>query len=182
MSLIGFARVSSVSQDLTDQLNKLGNYGCEKIFNSKHSAKAEANKQALDELLDYVRTGDTVVVTKIDRFGRSLSQVLSTIELLSAKGVNLIAIDQHIDTNNNDPMSKAMVQLLGMFAEMERNFIVSRTTEGKVSSGNYGGRKPKLTPDEKQKIKIQLKNGVSKMKLSKMYNVSRATILNIENS
>ena len=182
MSLIGFARVSSVSQDLTDQLKKLGNYGCAKIFNSKHSAKAEANKQALDELLDYVRTGDTVVVTKIDRFGRSLSQVLSTIELLSAKGVNLIAIDQHIDTNNNDPMSKAMVQLLGMFAEMERNFIVSRTTEGKIASGNFGGRKSKLTCQQKLDIKEKLSKGVSKVKLSKEYNVSRATILNIQNS
>ncbi|WP_105174009.1 recombinase family protein [Pseudoalteromonas sp. T1lg122] len=182
MSLIGFARVSTVSQDLTDQLNKLAHYGCEKIFNSKHSAKAEANKQALNELIDYVRTGDTVVVTKIDRFGRSLSQVLSTIELLSAKGVNLIAIDQNIDTSHSDPMSKAMVQLLAMFAEMERNFIVSRTTEGKIASGNFGGRKPKLTPEDKQKIKVKLKRGVSKMELSKQYNVSRATILNIQNS
>ena len=180
MSLIGFARVSTVSQDLADQLNKLAKYGCEKIFNSKHSAKAEANKQALDELLDYVRTGDTVVVTKIDRFGRSLSQVLSTIEHLSAKGVNLIAIDQHIDTNNNDPMSKAMVQLLGMFAEMERNFIVSRTTEGKIASGNFGGRKPKLTCQQKLDIKEKLSKGVSKVKLSDEYKVSRATILNIQ--
>lgn len=182
MSQIGFARVSTVNQDLTDQLNKLANYGCEKIFNSKHSAKAEANRQALSELLDYVRAGDTVVVTKIDRFGRSLSQVLSTIELLNAKGVNLIAIDQNIDTSNKDPMSKAMVQLLGMFAEMERNFIVSRTTEGKIASGNFGGRKPKLTPEDKQKIKIKLKRGISKMELSKQFNVSRATILNVQNS
>ncbi|WP_392352520.1 recombinase family protein [Pseudoalteromonas rhizosphaerae] len=182
MSLIGFARVSTVSQDLTDQLNKLAHHGCEKIFNSKHSAKAEANKQALSELLDYVRTGDTVVVTKIDRFGRSLSQVLSTIELLSAKGVNLIAIDQNIDTSHNDPMSKAMVQLLGMFAEMERNFIVSRTTEGKIASGNFGGRKSKLTSQQKLDIKEKLSKGVSKVKLSDEYQVSRATILNIQKS
>jgi DNA invertase Pin-like site-specific DNA recombinase len=182
MSLIGFARVSTVSQDLTEQLAKLNSYGCEKVFNGKHSGKAEANKHALDELLAYVRSGDTVVVTKIDRFGRSLSQVLSTIELLNTKGVNLIAIDQNIDTSNQDPMSKAMVQLLGMFAEMERNFIVTRTTEGKIASGNFGGRKPKLTPDQKNDIKAKLSNGTSKVKLAKEYAVSRATILNIENA
>lgn len=182
MSLIGFARVSTIGQDLTDQLNKLGSYGCEKVFNSKHSGKAETNKQALDELLTYVRSGDTVVVTKLDRFGRSLSQVLNTIELLNAKGINLIAIDQNIDTSNKDPMSKAMVQLLGMFAEMERNFIISRTTEGKIASGNFGGRKPKLTPQDKKEIKVKLKNGTSKVQLSKEYKVSRSTILNIENA
>lgn len=182
MSLIGYARVSTVSQDLKDQLKQLAEYGCEKVFSGKHSGKADTNKEQLEALLDYVRSGDTVVVTKIDRFGRSLSQVLTTIDALTAKGVNLVAINQNIDTSNSDPMSKAMVQLLGMFAEMERNFIVTRTQEGKQASGNFGGRKKKLSDEQRTEIKIKLADGISKVKLSKEYNVSRSTILNIENS
>lgn len=182
MSLIGFARVSSIGQDLTIQLTKLKEYGChdEHIFAGKHSGKADANQVALDELMKFIRKGDTVVVTKIDRFGRSLSQVLQYIDKLTAKGVNLVAIEQGIDTATDDVMSKAMIQMLGMFAEMERNFIVSRTQEGKAASGNYGGRKPKLEQSQRQDIKRRLLDGESKKKLSEEYQVSRATILNIE--
>ncbi|HHF3124217.1 TPA: recombinase family protein [Vibrio diabolicus] len=180
MSLIGFARVSTQQQDLTTQLEKLTAYGCVKIFQGKHSGKAETNKQALTELLAYVREGDTVVVTKLDRLGRSLSQVLVTLDELKSKSINLVAIDQAIDTSKDDAMSTAMVQLLGVFAEMERNFIVSRTTEGKALSGNYGGRPPKLTKEQRKEIKTKLKQEVSKVALSKEYKVSRATILNIE--
>jgi DNA invertase Pin-like site-specific DNA recombinase len=177
---IGFARVSTVEQDLTIQIQKLKAYGCSRIFQGKHSGKEDANKEALEGLLDYVRAGDTVVVTKIDRFGRSLSQVLNTIDRLSKKRVNLVAVEQGVDTANNDPMSKAMIQLLGMFAEMERNFIVSRTQEGKIASGNFGGRKPKLDTAARGVIKRRLAGGDSKLKLSKEFGVSRTTILNIE--
>jgi DNA invertase Pin-like site-specific DNA recombinase len=176
MSNIGFARVSSDSQDLTLQVEALTGIGCDKIFQGKHSGKADANKLALDELLEYVRKGDTVYVTKIDRFGRSLSQVLTTLDLLKERGITFVAIDQNINTNNDDTMSKAMIQLLGMFAEMERNFIVSRTTEGKIASGNFGGRKPSLTDEQKKDIRKRLNAGESQNKLSKEFNVSRVTI------
>ena len=182
MSLIGFARVSTKQQDLTIQLEKLSAHGCTKIFQGKHSGKADTNKQALEELLNYAREGDTVVVTKLDRLGRSLSQVLNTLDSFNNRGVKLVALDQPIDTSRDDPMSKAMVQLLGMFAEMERNFIVSRTSEGKAQSGNYGGRKPKLTEEQRLEVKAKLSQGVSKVALSKEYDVSRATILNISQS
>lgn len=182
MSLIGFARVSTQQQDLTTQLEKLKAYGCEKIFQGKHSGKAETNKQALADLLEYAREGDTVVVTKLDRLGRSLSQVLVTLDKFKVKGIKLVAIDQGIDTSKDDAMSTAMVQLLGVFAEMERNFIVSRTTEGKEQSGNYGGRPSKLTDKQRKDINKKLKQGFSKVALSKEYGVSRATILNIENN
>lgn len=176
MALIGFARVSTNSQDLTIQLERLTAAGCFKIFQGKHSGKAESNKEALQELLEYVREDDTVIVTKLDRLGRSLSQVLQVIDSLNTKGVNLKALDQQIDTSNSDPMSKAMVQLLGMFAELERNFILSRTQEGKKASGNYGGRPSKLNNEEKKDIIEAHKKGLSINKLSKQHNVSRATI------
>lgn len=180
MSRVGFARVSTQDQDLQIQIEALELANCIKIFSGKHSGRADTNKHALDELLDYVREGDVVVVTKLDRLGRSLSQVLAFLDELNKLNVSLIALDQNIDTSNDDPMNKAMVQLLGMFAEMERNFIVSRTHEGKVASGNFGGRKSKLTDKQKKDITKKLKNGMSKSALSKEYNVSRSTILNVE--
>lgn len=81
-----------------------------------------------------------MVITKLDRLGRGLSQVLNTIELLKQKGARLRALDQNLDTSDDAPLSQAMVQLLGMFAELERNFIAMRTQEGKIASGRFGGR------------------------------------------
>jgi DNA invertase Pin-like site-specific DNA recombinase len=183
MALIGFARVSTNQQDLTLQVESLTDYGCEKIFQGKHSGKEESNRQALASLIDYVRSGDTVVVTKLDRLGRSLSQVLNCLDTLTDKQVGFVAIEQGIDTSNKkDPLSKAMVQLLGMFAELERNFIISRTSEGKAASGNYGGRKHKLSQEQRKEIANRLVQGDSKVSLSKEFGVSRATILNISRS
>lgn len=179
MALIGYARVSTLGQDLDYQLDRLRSVGCEKIFSSKHSGKADANKKQLSELLSYVREGDTVIVTKLDRLGRSLSQVLGTIELLAGKGIYLKAIDQNLDTSDDSPIAKAMVQLLGMFSELERNFIVTRTQEGKVASGNYGGRPFKLTVEQREQIVKEFRAGKSKSQLANIYGVSRATILRI---
>lgn len=182
MAFIGFARVSTQAQDLTNQLERLEAEGCIKIFSGKHSGKADTNAAALAELLDYVREGDTVVVTKLDRLGRSLSQVLQVLDHLNERGIALKALDQPIDTTKQDPMSKAMVQLLGMFSEMERNFIVSRTTEGKIATGNFGGRPAKLTVEEREQVKADFANGMSKSALADKYHASRATIMRIVNA
>lgn len=181
MAKIGFARVSTYRQSLDEQIARLSEYGCERVFQSKHSSQIDT-KKALEGLLNYVRDGDTVIVTKLDRLGRSLSQVLFVLDQFKERSVNFVAIDQYIDTTNNDPLGIAMVQLLGLFAEMERSFIVSRTQEGKRFSGNYGGRKHKLNEQQRIEVKLRLKRGESKSRLSKELHVSRATILNIERS
>lgn len=179
LSLIGYARVSSIGQDLEYQVARLQEIGCERIFASKHSGTPEANKAKLDELLDYVREGDTVVITKLDRLGRSLSQVLATIDALGAKGVYLRAVDQNLDTSDDSPISRAMVQLLGMFSELERNFIVTRTQEGKTASGNYGGRPAKRDEEARKEVIREANKGTSNSELSRRYRVSRATIMRI---
>ena len=176
-TLIGWARVSGASQDLDQQIEALKEAGCKKVFSGKHSGKAEANAKALAEMLDYVREGDTLVVTKLDRLGRSLRQVLEVVENLTQKGVTLRALHDSIDTSKRDPMNMAMLQLLAMFAEMERRFIVERTTAGKIASGNFGGRKPKLSDAEKKLIKEKLSQGESKSSLARSFGVSRATIM-----
>lgn len=178
-ALIGWARVSSVGQDLAGQVQELQAAGCRKIFQGKHSGKAESNQAALDEMLAYLRDGDILVVTKLDRLGRSLRQVLAVVDQLKEKGVTLRALHQSIDTSKNDPMNTAMLQLLGMFAEMERNFIVERTWSGKENTGNFGGRKPKLSPEQKAQVKALHEQGASKSQLAKQFGVSRMTVMRV---
>ncbi len=176
MALVGWARVSTQDQSLEQQVERLEQLQCVKIFASKHSGKAESNEAELDRLIEFVREGDTVVVTKLDRLGRSLSQVLQVVDKLTAKGAKLKALDQPIDTSNDDPMSRAMVQLLGMFAEMERNMIVERTLAGRISSGNWGGRPTKYTEEQAREMIQKMKDGVSDKKIATEYELSRATV------
>ncbi|MDP8189054.1 recombinase family protein [Pasteurella skyensis] len=183
MALIGFARVSTRDQDLTKQIIQLKEAGCSKIFEGKNSGKQDTNAQRLSELLDYIREGDTVVVTKFDRLGRSLSQCLNTLEYFKQNNIGFIALDKSIDTNKkSDPMSMALVHLLGLFAELERSFIVERTQEGKrakIAAGNLsakGGRPPKITTEIRKQIIDDFKKGLSIADIANKYKLGRSTI------
>lgn len=193
MAKIGYARVSTTKQDLSEQITALKKFGCEKIFSGKFSGKDEdletiltrvkQNKVQLDKMLNYVREGDIVVVTKIDRLGRSLIQCLKTLDYFKQNKIGFVALDQGIDTTKRkDPMAMAMIHLLGLFAELERNFIVERTQGGKlakVESGDLkaiGGRPKKLSEKMEERLAKDIKKKLSINELSKKYEVSRATI------
>ena len=193
MAKIGYARVSTTKQDLSEQITALKKFGCEKIFSGKFSGKDEdletiltrvkQNKVQLDKMLNYVREGDIVVVTKIDRLGRSLIQCLKTLDYFKQNKIGFVALDQGIDTTKRkDPMAMAMIHLLGLFAELERNFIVARTQGGKlakVESGDLkaiGGRPKKLSEKAEEKLVKDILKGGSINELAKKYEVSRATI------
>ena len=178
-TLIGYARVSTQDQSLEHQIEALKEAGCTKVFSGKHGGVSKTNEDALAQLTDYVRDGDTVVVTKLDRLGRSLRQVLQTIETLRAKGASLKALEQPVDTSKDDAFSNAMLQLLGVFAEMERTFIVERTQAGRQASGKLGGRPPKLDATARDAVKAKFAAGASKNALSQEYGVSRLTIKRI---
>lgn len=187
MAKIGFARVSTQQQDLAEQIRTLEEFGCIKILSGKHSGKADKNKKQLDELLDYIREGDIVVVTKLDRLGRSLTQCLNTLEIFKKKNVGFVAIHQGIDTRMQDnPMGMALIQLLGIFAELERNFIIERTQEGKrvkLNSGNtkaLGGRPPKVTEKIRHKIYKDFKSGHSISVVMQNYNLSKSTVAKLK--
>lgn len=177
MALIGFARVSSVEQDLTEQLNALKKFGCEKIFEGKNSGKKESNAERLKELLSYVREGDTVVVTKLDRLGRSVIQVLTVLDQFKEKGITFKTLDGAIDTTNDNPMAQATIGLLAVFAELERNFIVSRTTDGKKAKGKLQGRPEALNDKEFKRFAESVSEGLSLTQLQKAYGLSRATVV-----
>lgn len=187
MAKIGFARVSTQQQDLTEQIRLLKEYGCTKIFAGKHSGKADQNKEQIDELLNYVREGDVVVVTKLDRLGRSLTQCLKTLDFFKENNIGFIALDQGIDTTKRkDPMAMAMIHLLGLFAELERSFIVERTQEGKrakLAAGQknaLGGRPPKVTDKLRREIYKDFEKGLSINIATQKYNLSRATIARLK--
>ncbi|HDX9614520.1 TPA: recombinase family protein [Bacillus toyonensis] len=143
----GYARVSAAHQDLEMQIEELQRYGVDKLFCEKISGKNVNDRTEFKQLLEVVQPGDTVVGYKLDRMGRSISDVLKTYESFTERGIHLICLSEGIDTRrNNDIMTKAMVTLLGLFAEMERNFIRERTMAGKLRAREQGvkfGRKGK---------------------------------------
>lgn len=187
MTKIGYARVSTVKQDLSEQIAALEKFGCTKIFSGKHSGKAEKNEEQLNELLNYIREGDTLVVTKLDRLGRSLSQCLRTLDFLLENKIGFIALNQSIDTTKSkDPMAMAIIHLLGLFAELERNFIVERTQGGKRAKLNagklnaLGGRPLKVTEKIRSKIYKDFSEGMSIREAVEKYALSKATIARLK--
>ena len=187
MAKIGYARVSTLKQDLGEQITELEKFGCKKIFSGKHSGKAEKNEEQLNELLNYVREGDTVVVTKLDRLGRSLSQCLKVLDMFLEKEIGFIALNQSINTTKRkDPMAMAMIHLLGLFAELERNFIVERTQGGKQAKLNagklnaLGGRPLKVTEKIRSKIYKDFSEGMSIREAVEKYALSKATIARLK--
>lgn len=184
MALIGFARVSTREQDLSYQLKALKEAGCSKIFHGKQSGASRENDAKLSELVSYIRDGDIVLVTKLDRLGRSLRSILKTIDSIHAEKASLKTLDGAIDTTNESPFAKAQLSLIGTFSQLERDLIVARTSEGRLraqSSGVKFGRPTKLTEKEITEVKklFNKGNGLSKNALSKKFGVSRMTIARV---
>jgi DNA invertase Pin-like site-specific DNA recombinase len=182
MIKIGFARVSATHQDLTSQRAALEAAGCEEIFSGKQSGAAEENQRKLDEMLRYIRKGDVVFVTRLDRLGRSLKSILQNIDAIHDKGAKLKTLDGTIDTANESPLAKATISLLGTFAQLERDLILNRTSEGRaraMASGRKMGRPSKLSETQKKAICAAFhhqENSMSINALSKQFGVSRMTI------
>jgi DNA invertase Pin-like site-specific DNA recombinase len=178
---VGYARVSTQDQDLTAQLEALKNAGCAKVYHGKQSGKSDDNLSKLNEMIEFVREGDVIVLTKLDRMGRSLNMILNTISGLQEKGVQVITLDGQVDTTSENPMQKAMTQLLGVFAELEHSIIVDRLQSGRERTGKLGGRKTLLSAEQQNQVVKSFKNGVSKSQLAKENGVSRATIMRVVN-
>ena len=183
MALIGYARVSTQEQDLQAQVDALERYGCKKIFAGKQSGNSSDNVKKLDDLLDYIREGDVVCVTKLDRLGRSLKGIMTAIDGIHAKGAALTTLDGVINSADDSPFGKAVLHVIAVFAELNKSLIIKNTTEGReraIAQGKHMGR-PKTIPDsDREKIrKLVLSKQKSKNQLSKEYGVSRTTIRRI---
>ena len=176
---VGFARVSTKEQELNLQLKQLNDFGCEKIFKGKQSGTSIKNDEMLNDLIDFIRDGDQVIVTRLDRLGRSLKSILDAIDNIHKKGACLNIIDGSLNTSIDNPFSNAMINLCGVFAQLERDLIKSRTAEGREAAkaeGRHLGRMPALTEQEgKELLKAKL-NGESISALARKYEVSRPTV------
>lgn len=146
--LIGYARVSTDDQTLDLQLDALKSTGCEHIFDD-HSSGAKTDRPGLMQALDYVRSGDTLVVWRLDRLGRSLQHLIETVNALEARGIGFRSITESIDTTT--PGGKLIFHIFASLAEFERALIRERTLAGLAAArarGRKGGRPRKLTPKQ----------------------------------
>ena len=175
--LIGYARVSkSEAQDTTAQVDALKASGCERIFQEAASG-GRWDRPELHRMIDQLRDGDVVVVWKLDRLSRSLKDLLHILEKIEVAGARFRSVTEAIDTSG--PAGRMMMQMLGSFAEFERAMVRERTNEGLKAArarGNAGGRKPKLSPDQKREITEMLAAGRSAADLARLFKVHRATI------
>ena len=155
---IGYARVSSSGQHLDMQRTALIDAGCDKIYSEKVSGVA--HREQLQECMQYLREGDTLVIYKLDRLGRSLKNLLDIIEQLQQKKVNLVSLRDNIDTGST--AGKLVLHIFASLAEFERDLIKERTEEGRREAKKKGVRfgRPKQPKPEKADICAQLyRNG-----------------------
>jgi DNA invertase Pin-like site-specific DNA recombinase len=148
--LIGYARVSTYEQTLNLQQDALTKAGCDKIFTDTASG-AKSERKGLEEALNYVRKGDTLVVWRLDRLGRSLTHLIATMTNLEERGIGFKSLTENIDTTTSG--GKLIFHIFGALAEFERNLISERTTAGLTAArarGRIGGRPKALTPQQRK--------------------------------
>ena len=174
MAIVGYARVSSYGQSLDVQLDKLSH--CEKVFQEKKSGRTD-NRAELQNCLTYLRDGDTLVITKLDRLGRSIRDLLNIINQLEKNNVSFQVLDQQIDTST--PSGKLLLHMLGAIAEFENDLRASRQSEGiqkALSNGVQFGRKSKLTDEEVLVMRDKREAGTKIKDLMAEYGLSKASI------
>ena len=175
--LIGYARVSTHDQTLNLQLDSLKNAGCEQIFTDQISG-TKAERPGLQEAFSHLRAGDTLVVWRLDRLGRSLRHLIDTITHLQEQGIGFKSVQENIDTTSSG--GKLIFHIFGSLAEFERDLIRERTTAGLEaarSRGRVGGR-PRTLDEKKAAIAQALynerKHAVSE--ICQTLGISRATL------
>lgn len=176
MATIGYARVSTAGQSLDAQLAALS--GCEKIFQEKISG-AKDDRPELQAMLEWVREGDTVVVTKLDRLARNTRHLLDVSEYLQSKGVALNILN--IGINTATPTGKLMLTMIGAIATFEREMMLERQAEGIAFAklkGRYKGRKPTARNKSKEVIDM-LAQGISKPEISRQLEIGITSIYRI---
>ena len=150
--ILGYARVSTKEQNLLLQEDALKKAGVEKFFIDKLSAVKE--REQLEQMLEFARKGDTIVVWKLDRIARSLKHLIAIVERLKEKGVNFISLTELIDTTT--PLGQFFLHITGAFAELDRNLIIERTNAGLKAArerGRIGGRKKGLSESAVKKAR-----------------------------
>jgi DNA invertase Pin-like site-specific DNA recombinase len=173
-NIIGYARVSSIGQDLDIQLAALKAAGCGVIRSEKVSGSSTTGRAELRNLLDFIRKGDTLVVTRIDRLARSIADLATIVRELEGKGATLKATEQPIDTST--AAGRAFLQMLGVFAEFETAIRKERQAEGIAAAkaaGVYKGRPPSINPDDVAALKAE---GLGATEIARRLKIGRASV------
>lgn len=174
MTVIGYARVSTTDQNLSLQEAALRAAGCDLIRSEKRSGTTTTGRAELQTVLDFLRDGDVLMVTRIDRLARSIGDLQDIARAVRAKGASLKATEQPIDTST--AAGKAFFDMLGVFAEFETNLRKERQLEGIADAkarGVYKGRKPSI---DAAKIKALKAEGMGPSAIAKALNIGRASV------
>ena len=174
MTVIGYARVSTTDQNLELQESALRAAGCDVIRSEKRSGITTAGRDELRTVLDFLRKGDTLMVTRIDRLARSIGDLQDIVRAVRAKGASLKAIEQPIDTST--AAGKCFLDMLGVFAEFETNLRRERQLEGIASAkarGVYKGRKASIDPVKVRQMKAEGKGASA---IAKALRIGRASV------
>ena len=177
MALIGYARVSTTGQNEESQEDLLNEAGCERAFVDKASGKL-ARRPRWDSCLEYLRTGDTLVVTRLSRIARSVKNLTEVAALLDARGINLLVLRQHIDTRT--PAGRLTFHILAAVDEFTADVIAENTREGLAAArarGRNGGRPAKLTAEHIRQARRMLDDdGKTVTEVAAFLRVSRPTL------
>jgi len=179
---VGYARTSTIEQvaGIEAQVRDLLAAGVEKENIFQEHASAVKQRDGLDKALAFVRKGDTLIVTKLDRLARSVPDLYKIVDILKAKEVNLNILTLGIDTGT--AAGKVMLTMMGAFAEFEREIMLERQREGiekaKTENGKYIGRRP-IPAEIVQAVETFLETGVSKAWIAKRLNIGDATVYRI---
>ncbi|WP_280497615.1 recombinase family protein [Nocardia asiatica] len=173
---VGYIRVSTVDQNTVRQLDGID---VERTFIDKASGKDTARPQ-LDELIGFVRDGDTVIVHSMDRLARNLDDLRRLVRTLTGKGVRVEFVKESLTfTGEDSPMANLLLSVMGAFAEFERALILERQREGIAAAktrGAYTGRKPALTTEQAQALRARAAAGDRKSALAREFGISRETV------
>src|SRR5215213_2883338 len=175
---IGYARVSTGEQTLDLQLDALKTSGCGKVYRETASG-AKADRSVLEEVLSYLRKGDTLVVWRLDRLGRSLKHLIEVVAALAERGIGFKSLTEQIDTTT--PGGKLIFHVFGALAEFERDLIRERTHAGLAAArarGRLGGRPRKLTDPKQLELARSLYAGgqIDVATICRTLGISRATL------
>ena len=177
MTIIGYARVSTIDQNLEIQENALRAAGCEVIRSEKRSGTTTAGRAELQTVLEFLRKGDVLMVTRIDRLARSIGDLQDIVRTVRGKGAALKASEQPIDTST--AAGKAFLDMLGVFAEFETNLRKERQLEGIADAkarGVYKGRKATIDPSKVREMAAQ---GLGATAIAKALHIGRASVYRV---
>ena len=174
MTVIGYARVSTTDQDLSIQEAALRSAGCEVIRAEKRTGTTTVGREELQTVLSFLRRGDVLMVTRIDRLARSIGDLQDVVRALKAKGAALKATEQPIDTST--AAGKCFLDMLGVFAEFETNLRRERQLEGIAkakAAGIYKGRPASIDAARVRELKAQ---GLGGSEIAKALGIGRASV------